>query len=74
MQLVTLFDISIIAIKCITNQGQKMMMVENYMMDTLEDDEISYSEQELDAMYLEYQERVVKKYELKILLKKAGVL
>jgi len=51
-----------------------MMMVENYMIEELEDEEVSYSEDEIDAIYKEYQERVVRKYEFKALLKKAGVL
>lgn len=51
-----------------------MMMVENHMMDTIDEEEVSYTEEELEAIYREYQERVVKKYEFKIMCKKLGIV
>lgn len=52
-----------------------MMMAESYVMDTIDlDEEIIYSEKEIDAIYREYQDRVVKKYEFRALLKKVGVI
>lgn len=51
------------------------MMVENYVMDSIDlGEEIVYSEEEIDSMYREYQERVVKKYQFRSMLKKSGII
>ncbi len=42
-----------------------------YMDDLEQDVEIIYSEEELEGIYRDYQERVYRKYELKKIFKKA---
>ena len=44
-----------------SKQGEKMN-AEFYMEDIAEDDEITYSEEELEGMYKEYEKRVWEKF------------